>query len=314
MKILVTGGAGFIGSSIVKLLCEEGHEVTVFDDLSTGYEEYIDKKARFVKANLGDIGAINKALEGQEAVIHLAAESIIEYSINDPEKTLKRNINYAINLLEGMRKNDVKFIVFSSSAAVYGEPKEETPVKEDSNKQPMQPYGASKLAMEAIFSGYYHSFGINSVGLRYFNVYGPRDDQIPVSRAVPRWIKSVLLSKPVQLYWGGKQRRDYIFVEDVAKAHLAVLGKEGCHQYNIGSGTGNTIKEILDAVFKAAGKQVEIIDAGERPGDPNFLVADASKIKQEVGWEAQVALDEGMKKTFEFYQNHPQSLERIENV
>jgi len=314
MKILVTGGAGFIGSSIVKLLCDKEHEIVVFDDLSTGYEEYIDKRAKFIKAGLENKEAIEQALKGQEAVIHLAAESIIEYSINDPEKTLKRNINYAINLLEGMRKNKVKFIVFSSSAAVYGEPKEGIPVKENSEKKPMQPYGASKLAMEAIFSGYYYSFGINSVGLRYFNVYGPRDDQLPVTRAVPRWFKAVMLGKPVQLNWQGKQRRDYIFVEDVARAHLAVLGKQGCSQYNIGSGKGNTMKEILEAVFRAAGKKVEIIDAGERKGDPNFLVADASKIKKEIGWKAEVGLDEGMKKTYEFYKSHPKSLERIKNV
>jgi UDP-glucose 4-epimerase len=315
MRILITGGAGFIGSSITKFSCDLGHEVTVFDDLSKGYYENVDKRAKFIKASLEDKKEIEKAMKKKDVVIHLAAESIIKDSIVNPEKTLKKNINYLINILESMRKQNVKFIVFSSSAAVYGEPKIKKPIKEHFDKKPLQPYGASKLANEAILYAYYHSFGINSVSLRYFNVYGPKDNQLPVTRAVPRWIKSILLNKPIELFWGGNQRRDYIFVEDLAKAHISVLGKKGLHVYNLGSGgKGKTMKEILESIFNLAGKRVEVIDAGERKGDPNFLVADISKIKKEMGWIPETSLKEGIKKTYEYYLNNPKSLEKIRGI
>ncbi len=311
MKILVTGGAGFIGNHITELLCNEGHEVTVFDNLSTGYEEYIDKRARFIKADLADKEAIESAVEGQDSIIHLAAESVIKTSIENPQKTLDSNLLNSINLLESMRKKGVKFLVFSSSAAVYGNPKENKAIKEDAEKNPLQLYGASKLAVESLLLGYYNCFGINSTSLRYFNVYGPRDDQVPVTRAVPNWFKAILTNNPIKLNWQGKQIRDYIFVKDVAKAHITVLEKKGIHFYNIGSGTGNSMKEILEAVFEASGKRAEIIDAGERKGDPDFLVADIERIKQEVGWSPEIKLDEGMKKTHGFYKTHIKSLERI---
>jgi len=314
MKVLVIGGAGFIGSHVTARLCEKRQEVSVFDDLSTGYEDNLDKRAKLIKANLSDRQMLDLAVEGKDAIIHLAAESIIEDSIRDPERTLKRNINYAINILEAMRKNNVKHIVFASSAAVYGEPAEEKLIKEESIKKPLQAYGSSKIAIEKILLGYYNSFGINSVSLRFFNAYGPRDDMLPVRRAVPRWIKAVILNRPVELFWKGEQIRDYIYAGDIAEAHLAVLGKPGCHQYNIGSGKGTKVKEILEAVFKAAGKRVKVIDAGERKGDPNFLVADISKIEREIGWKPKVGLEEGMKETYKFYKNNIKSLERIDGV
>jgi UDP-glucose 4-epimerase len=206
-------------------------------------------------------------------------------------------------LLEAMRKNNVKFIVFSSSAAVYGEIKKAIPVKEDETKEPMQPYGATKLATEVILSSYYHSYGINSVSLRYFNVYGPRDCQLPVTRAVPNWFKAVINGEPIGLNWEGKQIRDYIFVKDVASAHLQVLGKQGYMQYNIGSGKGNSMLEILNSVFEACNKKTPIKDLGIRPGDPNYLVADTNKILTEIGWAPKYSLKEGMKQTYEFYKD-----------
>jgi UDP-glucose 4-epimerase len=308
---MVTGGAGFIGSHVVDELINEGHQVTVYDNLQTGYEEYINKKADFIKADLEDINRIKKELSGFDATIHLASECIIKDSIDDPETHLKRNINNAINLLEAMRVNNVKKIVFSSSAAVYGETGD-NPVDEEFPKRPMQPYGASKLTIEYILSGYYHSFGINSTSLRYFNVYGPRDDQIPVSRAVPKWFKAVLNNKEIELNWAGKQLRDYIFVEDVARAHIIALKNcDGCKAYNIGSNTGTTMIQVLEAIFNATGKRIHIIDAGPRPGDPNKLVANTTKIKRELGWEPRFSLEQGMKKTYDFYLNHPESLKRI---
>jgi len=207
-----------------------------------------------------------------------------------------------INLLEGMRKNKVKHIVSSSSAAVYGEP-EMIPVKEDSVKQPLQPYGGSKLAVEAVLSSYYHSFGINSTSLRFFNAYGPFDEMKPVTRAVPNWIKQVLNNQPISLYWKGKQLRDYVFVEDIARAHLAVMNLPGYNYFNVGSGKGIFMIDLLESIFKAIGKQTPITDLGERPGDPMSLVADTTKIEKAIGWKPSFSLDEGIKLTVDYFKN-----------
>ncbi len=311
MKILVTGGAGFIGSHVTNVFLDAGYDVTVYDDLSKGYREYVDKRATFVQKDLADLKTLVKVMKWHDGVIHLAAESIIKDSIDDPMKTLGKNFNYALHVLEAMRLNNVKKIVASSSAAVYGETGN-MPVKEDAKKEPLQPYGASKLAVEAMFSAYHHAFDMDCVSLRYFNVYGPRDDQLPVTRAVPNWFKAILLGKPIPLYWKGKQLRDYIYVRDVAEAHLVAFEKcKGLKVYNIGSGKGNTMLEILEAVFKATGKRVPIQNLGERPGDPNRLVADINKIKKELGWKPKISLEEGMRETFAFYKTHPESLKRI---
>ena len=311
MNVFVTGGAGFIGSHVTNKILDAGHEVTVYDDLSKGYQEYVDPRAKFVKEDLEDFEKLRKSILGHDAVIHLAAESIIKDSIDDPKTHLQKNINNAINLLEAMRLAGIDKIIFSSSAAVYGETGEK-PVSEDVLKSPLQPYGSSKLAIEVILSAYHHSFGINSTSLRYFNVYGPRDDQLPVTRAVPNWFKSTLTNRPVTLYWDGKQLRDYIFVKDVASVHLLALENcTGLNYYNIGSGTGHTMREILESVFKAAGKTVPITDGGERPGDPNRLVADTRKIGKELGWQPKYSLEQGMAETYDFYRTHSESLSRI---
>lgn len=299
-KILVTGGAGFIGGNTTRLLCDKGFEVTVFDNLSTGHRELVDKRARFINGDLSDSDAIDKVLRGIDRVFHFAAVSYIKSSIDDPKGCFQNNVMGTVNLLEGMRKNGVKYVVNSSSASVYGEP-EAIPVNEDSAKRPLQPYGASKLAAEAVLSSYYHTFGINSTSLRYFNAYGPFDEVRPITRAVPNWIKQILTNQPIPLYWKGKQLRDYVFVEDIAKAHLAVMDLTGYNYFNIGTGKGILMVDLLESIFKAVGKRTEIQNLGERLGDPMRLVADTTKIVKAVGWEPTCSLDEGMKTTVEYF-------------
>jgi len=312
MKVFVTGGAGFIGSHIVDALIEEGNQVTVLDNLSTGYKKFVNKKAFFIEGNLMDLNKLKKYIKGHEAVIHMAANVMIDNSLDNPGEYLKKNINSAINLLEAMRLNNIKNIVFSSSAAVYGEIDDKL-IKEDAKKSPLHPYGSSKLAIEAILAGYYHSFGINSVSLRYFNVYGPRDEISPVTRAVPKWIKSILHDEPITLYWQGKQIKDFIFVKDVADAHLIALKNcKGLHQYNIGSGTGILMTDVLRSILKVANKNAKIIDMGERKGDPHRLVADINKIKSELKWTPSYSLLEGIKLTFDYYKNNMNFQESFE--
>lgn len=298
--ILVTGGAGFIGGNTTRLLCDKGHDVIVLDNLSTGHRELVDKRARFIQGDLSDPEIINKALKGVDRVFHFAAVSYIKSSIDDPRGCFENNVIGTVNLLEGMRKNNVKFIVNSSSASVYGEPAV-IPVTEDSVKQPLQPYGASKLAAEAVLSAYYHTFGINSTSLRYFNAYGPFDEVHPITRAVPNWIRQILSGQPISLYWKGQQYRDYIYVEDIAAAHFAVMDLTGYNYFNIGTGNGVLMADLLESIFMAVGKRTEIHDLGERLGDPMRLVADTTKITAAVGWKPTRSLDEGIRTTVDYF-------------
>lgn len=301
-KILVTGGAGFIGGNTTRLLCDESFDVTVFDNLSTGHRELVDKRAKFIQGDLSDPETIDKALKGIDRVFHFAAVSYIKSSIDDPKGCFHNNVMGTVNLLEGMRKNGVKFIVNSSSASVYGEP-EKIPVIEDSVKRPLQPYGASKLAAEAVLSAYYHTFGINSTSLRYFNAYGPFDEVRPITRAVPNWVRRVLGDQPISLYWKGQQYRDYIFVEDIVRAHLAVMDLTGYNYFNIGSGKGVLMIDLLESIFKALGKRTPVVDLGERLGDPMRLIADTTKIQKTVDWKPARSLDEGIKLTVDYFRN-----------
>ena len=309
MRILVTGGAGFIGSNVARLLCDSGHAVTVLDDLSFGYRELVDPRCRFLCGDLGDEDQLLEAMEGVDAVMHLAASSIIAPSFADPMEYVRNNVLNGARLLEAMRRARVRHIVFSSSASVYGEP-QRIPVLEDDPKRPLHIYGASKLAFEDLLQGYHHAFGINSVSLRYFNAYGPGDLQEPVTRAVPRWIRAALSDEPIVLYWQGRQYRDYVFVDDVARAHLRVLGREGLHVYNIGTGGGILMRDVLGALEEVLERPLPLVEGDERAGDPMRLVADISRIRREVGWQPETELREGLLRTVRFYEGHRHLWER----
>lgn len=299
-KILVTGGAGFIGSHVTELLCDKGFDVIVLDDLSYGFRHFVDKRARFVEGSLENRELLEDVLEGVSAVMHLAASSIISFSYQRPLEYFQNNVMNGIVLLEAMRKKGVKKIVNSSTAAVYGEQKE-IPIKEEALANPLNPYGGSKLAFEGILRSYFHSFGIESVSLRYFNAFGPRDEQNPATRAVPIWIKALLEEREIPLYWNGEQFRDYVFVTDIAFAHFQVLSMPGIHVYNIGCGKGVLMKDILSMLEIVSQQKVRVKNMGERKGDPQRLIADISKIRKEIGWRPRTSLQDGLKKTYEYY-------------
>jgi UDP-glucose 4-epimerase len=300
-RVLVTGGAGFIGSNVARLLCDEGLSVTVLDNLSYGRRELVDPRCRFIHGDLADRDQLREAMRDAEAVMHFAASSIIARSFSDPMEYVRNNVLNGANLLESMREAGVKHIVYSSSASVYGEPVH-IPINEDDPKQPIQLYGATKLAFETILQGYYHAFGINSVSLRYFNAYGPADLQEPVTRAVPRWIRAALTDEPIVLYWRGEQCRDYVFVEDIAAAHIRVLGLKGLRVYNIGDGEGILMKDVVATLQELFPKPLRVVEEGERTGDPARLVADISRIVSEVGWRPQTKLRDGLARTIPFYE------------
>lgn len=302
-KILITGGAGFIGSHVVDLMCDLGFKVVVVDDLRFGYREFIDKRAKLLKISIEKTNLLSEAMDGVDVVIHLAASSIIERSYLDPISYFENNLANGIKLLETMRKRGVRKIIYSSTSSVYGY-QTEVPIKENAQPNPASPYASSKLAFENALISYYHSYGIESVSLRYYNVYGPRDDQKPRTRAVPMWIEAILNNKPVPWYWYGKQVRDYVYVGDVARAHANVLNLSGAQVFNIGSGQGVIMEDILRTLEKIIGKNLRTLDLGQRKGDPMKSYSDISKIKKAVGWFPKISLEEGLRETLNYYRNN----------
>lgn len=301
MKVIVTGGAGFIGSHIVKILLDKGHETRVIDNLSRGFEDLIDKRADFQNEDLKNQEKITKLLNGYDAVIHLGNYIVVPESIERAVEYTENNVVNTVKLLEAMKEAKVKKIIFSSSATVYGEPKE-LPLREDAlieiqNNQ----YGVSKVAMESYISTYHKLYDFDAIILRYFNPYGPNELHKPETHAIPNFIKATLEKKPIPLYWKGEQIRDFIYVEDLARAHIAVLDINGLEIFNIGTENGTRVSKVVDKIFKLTGHKGIIKDLGPRQGDAKATYASSQKIEQAVGWKSTTSLDEGLEKTIEFF-------------
>ncbi|MDO8618919.1 MAG: UDP-glucose 4-epimerase GalE [Candidatus Daviesbacteria bacterium] len=300
MKILVTGGAGFIGSHINKLLLDAGHQVVVVDNLSKGHQELVDTRAEFIKADINDGEAMVSALQGVDWVIHLAGFIEVPLSVKDPLTFAQNNVMGSIALFESMVKAGVKKIVFSSTAVVYGAPKT-LPLTENMPLSSTNPYGASKIADEQFLSSYHTLHGFDVVILRYFNPYGPNEMHQPETHAIPNFIKSALGNTDLPVYWGGEQVRDFIYVEDLAKAHTEVLNLTGFNVFNVGCEQGVKVIDVINLVGKILGKDLQIKDLGERPGDVTANYASSKKLTETTGWSAKIGLEEGLKKTIEWF-------------
>lgn len=304
MKVLVTGGAGFIGSHVSRLLLDQGHQVTVLDNLSHGFKQLIDSRASFIQADLLDKSALEKILPGHEAVIHMASLIEVGESVNKPVEFSENNILGTVKLLETMRNTHVKKIIFSSSACVYGKPVKIPITEDDPLGSQENPYGLTKVSMEQFCKLYNNSYNFDVTILRYFNPYGPGELHNPETHAIPNFIKAALSKQPIPLFWKGNQIRDFIYIEDLAAAHVAPLSQKGLHIYNIGTEIGVVVMDVVKKIFELVGYEVPIEDKGERKGDVSSLVASSSKIKQELGWQAKVNLEEGLRKTIEFFKTH----------
>jgi UDP-glucose 4-epimerase len=300
MKLLITGGAGFIGSRVAHYMLKAGHTVTVFDDLSVGRRESVPEGAELIEGDMRDAAAVRAAVKGRDAVVNLAAQAVVPESVANPQKTFEINLLGGHNLLEAMRQEGVKRLVHSSTAAVYGTPTR-VPVQEDDLKLPINPYGATKLAFESLAHAYHSAYGIHVTMFRYFNPYGPTEAHDPETHAVPNFIKAVLAGTEIPLYWNGEQERDFFFVDDIARAHVMGLDHDGFHYYNLGSGSSVAVKDILELIFKITGTRVSIKDLGERAGDPPQLMADTTKVQRELGWKPEVSLEDGLKQTIEAF-------------
>lgn len=301
MRVLVTGGAGFIGSHVVAVLLGQGHEVTVLDNLSTGFRRLVPEGARFIEGDLADEERLPHYLRGHDAVIHMAGFIEVERSVREPLAFTMNNVVNSVRLLEAMRQADVGKIVFSSSACVYGVParlpiREEDPLGVQSN-----PYGASKVSIESFVATYNQAHGMDAVILRYFNPYGPNELHQPETHAIPNFVRSALARRPIPLYWKGETIRDYIYVEDLARAHVDVLGLAGLQYFNIGTETGTKNIDVLRTLFDVLGYEVPVDDLGPRAGDVMANYASSEKLRRATGWQARVDLREGLARTVEWF-------------
>ncbi len=304
MKVFVTGAAGFIGSVVTERLIEEGHEVLAFDNLAKGHTAAVDPSARFVEGDLRDAAAVRQTILSflPDAVVHLAAEALIDESILNPGLFFEVNVHGGVVLLEAMREAGCLNLIFSSTAAVFGEP-EYVPIDEKHPKDPVNAYGESKLQFERILAWYRRSFGLNHVSFRYFNACGASERYGEARRhethIIPLLFEVALGQRPHFKLFGtdyatpdGTCVRDYVHVADIAQAHLLGLekvGALGAEAFNIGSGIGNTNLEVIAAVRDVTGHDIPIINDQPRMGDPAILVASSGRIKSMLGWKPQFA-------------------------
>ncbi len=302
MRVLVTGGAGYIGSQTAKALAQAGHKIVVLDDLSTGHRSAV-KWGPLIEGDLGNKKLVDRVFRKHriEGVLHFAASLLVGESMTNPQKYFWNNVVGTLVLLDTMKARGVKHIVFSSSAATYGNP-EKTPIPEDHPKRPMNPYGESKLCMERAIQWYGAAYGLRGVALRYFNAAGADldgelgEEHDPETHLVPLVVQAALGQRPeVEIYGtdyptpDGTAIRDFIHVTDLADAHVRALdylvGGGESTEFNLGTGQGHSVREVVNSVGKISIGPVPFRDAPRRAGDPAVLVADPSKAQRVLGWQ-----------------------------
>jgi UDP-glucose 4-epimerase len=303
--IVVTGGAGFIGSHLAEELLKRRCQVIILDDLSTGKLENIKhlinakgsrNSAEFVRGSITDFALVKNVFQGIDYVFHQAAIPSVPRSIENPRATHEANITGTLNVLLAARDNGVKKVIYASSCAVYGDTPT-LPVREDVFPNPQSPYAVTKLAGEYYCQVFHQVYGLPTVCLRYFNVYGPRQD--PTSQyaaAIPLFIQKVLDDRPPIIFGDGKQTRDFVFVKDVAEANILAAESDAAGVYNIGRGERVSINRLAELVIKLVGNSVEPVHEEPRPGDIKHSLADISKARQ-FGYNPKYNLEEGLRET-----------------
>jgi UDP-glucose 4-epimerase len=320
MRLLVTGGAGYIGSIVARQLLGEGHDVTVLDNLERGHREAVPENAKLVVADLLDREAVDAAMSaGFDGAMHFAALALVSESVSHPERYYLTNVVGTLNLLEAMVAAGVPRLVFSSTCAVYGQP-DEVPIAETAAPRPVNAYGASKLAVDLMIRDFCTASGLGAVSLRYFNVAGASgglgEDHDPETHLIPNILRVALGQAPAAQIYGtdyptpdGTAVRDYIHVEDLATAHLLALdgARAAEHRvFNLGNGNGFSVREVVAAARAVTGREIGTNEAPRRPGDPPMLVASSDRIRSELGWEPRKpALEEMVADAWAFAQAHP---------
>ena len=298
MKLVVTGGAGYVGSVCAETLIEAGHEVTVVDDFSTGNRYAVPDQAHLVEGNISDVIGDVLGSERYDGVLHFAARSLVGESMQDPAKYWHGNVGVSLDLLDAMRTHGVNSLVFSSTAATYGEP-DVVPITEDAPTRPTNPYGASKLAIDHAITSYCNAYGLGATSLRYFNVAGAHngvgENHITETHLIPIVLQVAMGYRDKIMMYGdnwptedGTCVRDYIHIRDLADAHMLALetNTPGNHRiYNLGSGAGYSVREVVEMCREVTGHPIPAEVAPRRAGDPAVLIASSDKIKQELGWD-----------------------------
>lgn len=290
-KLIVTGGAGFIGSHVVDKLIELGHQVVVVDSLLLGKKNFVNKKAKFVKADIRDLKKLLKIFKDADAIFHLAADPRLQISVEDPISTHEINVTGTLNILVAAWKNKVKKVIFTSSGAAYGD-QEVLPVKENSELKPLSPYGLHKLMGEKYCRLFSKLYGLETVCLRYFNVFGPRKlgtGAYPL--VIPAFLQMRKDGKPMTIVGDGKSTRDYVHVQDVAQANILAWQSDikSGEAINIGSGIETSVNQIAEYI---GGESVHI---APRPGEMKSVRADITLAKKLLGWKPTINLEDGIK-------------------
>jgi UDP-glucose 4-epimerase len=302
MKILVTGGAGFIGSHIVDRLVQEGYGVVIADNLSTGKRRNVNRAARFYRTDIGSWWLERVFRRERPAVVcHHAAQMNVRRSVQDPKFDAETNILGTLNVLRNAIKYGVrKFIFASSGGAVYGEP-EKLPVSESHPMRPGSPYGISKAVGDEYLRYFYDADGLEYVSLRYANVYGPRQDPYGEAGVVAIFTQKMLLGEQPIINGNGRQTRDFVFVDDVVEANIAALSKEAHGIYNVGTGQETTINELFGILAGLINPSVREVHGPAKKGEQLRIALDSSRFHRELDWEPKVALKDGLARTVDYY-------------
>ncbi len=318
MKILVVGGAGYIGSVCAELLLNQSHEVAIFDNLSEGHRLAVDPRADFIEGDLQDRQSIEAALKRgkSEAVMHFAANALVGESMQNPSKYFRNNIANGLNLLDAMVATNVKRLVFSSTCAIFGPP-DQVPIDETMPTRPINPYGESKLGFEKILRWYDQIHGLRFVSLRYFNAAGASEkfgeDHRLETHLIPNVLKVALGERSQVEIFGtdyetpdGTCIRDYIHIVDLAQAHILALSSDKSEFYNLGTGGGSSVREVIECCRKITGRKIDIAEKPRRAGDPPRLIASSEKIKRELGWSPQFqSLDAIIESAWRWHKKFP---------
>ncbi|MCC6177667.1 MAG: GDP-mannose 4,6-dehydratase [Chloroflexi bacterium] len=305
MRALVTGGAGFIGSHLVDMLVAGGHDVAVVDNLATGNVRNVHPRARFFATDVvaPEIGPVLDDVR-PEVVFHLAAQSSVKVSTDRPIHDASVNVVGLVNLLEACSRCGVRKVVFASSGATYGNPRY-LPLDEEHPQWPESPYGISKLVSEHYLRYYALDRGVTFTALRYGNVYGPRQDPYGEAGVVAIFTRQLLDGGVPTIHWDGEQTRDYVYVEDVARANLLAATRGDGQRFCIGTGRGTTVNEIYSLLCRAIGRIVEPAHAPRRPGDLRSAYFDCARAQVELGWKASVPLAVGLVRTVAAFRGDP---------
>ncbi len=325
MKVLVAGGAGYIGSHCVRQLELSGHEPVVLDNLVFGHREAVAEKVPFYECDLGDPEATGEILEREavEAVMHFAAFAYVGESVNEPMKYYLNNVSNTLLLLKAMLDHEVRRFVFSSTCATYGNA-EKVPISEDTPQRPVNPYGQTKLDVENALRALAPAEGLSSASFRYFNASGASEegtigeDHDPETHLIPLAMQAVLGTREALEIYGtdydtpdGTCLRDYVHVDDLARAHITALelleNRGTLLHYNLGTGKPYSVREVIETVGRVSGESVPVREGARRPGDPPVLCADATKAKEELGWKVRFeSLDSIVETAWKWHRDHPE--------